>query len=296
MNPCIQSTFLLPLLLAFNSLLGFSSFESSDRISPEAVEVLNEFDVNFVPSNWAKNVYINSGVIAPVEVLPHGIPPSFHKESKGITTPDVKRLLDLKKANKSIYILYFLTHSGHRKGADLVAEVMRLIWSKYPNVYLVVKHAEILDPYLGHLRSPKTYFVGRWMSEWELRDLYDLCDILLCPSRGGGFELNAVEAVSRGLPTLVPNDGCFLDYIDCVIPIEVERRIKLFPDNPIHIGNGWEVDINDFYRKLSEVIEHLEDYKAKFKKYAEKIRKRFHWGEIGYKLVLYLKKHGFLEE
>lgn len=278
-------------LLATKHKIGGFDVADSTKISKIAVDLINKIDLIMVPSNFVKDVYINSGVTIPVEVLPHGVSDEFLCDYPIYTDNiEITKLRKMKEKG-SILILYFLVHSAHRKGADLVKEVMKKIQNKYKNVYLVVKSED--KDYFSKIRS---VCIESWMSNDNLRLLYDTCDICLSPSRGGGFELNALEAASRGVPTLVTNGGCFLDLINYFIPIDLSNKVtQPLPGNPIHNGLGYEVDIDDFEKKLEDVIVRLDYWKEHFNANIKEIREQYTWRNVAKELDRYLKNYGFIE-
>ncbi|RLG79966.1 MAG: hypothetical protein DRO13_04870 [Thermoprotei archaeon] len=256
----------------------------TDRISNKAVDFANKCDLIIVPSTFAKYAFVSSGVKSAVEVVPHGISPVFTGSKVEPTDEELKELKDIKEDKHLIYVLYFLWHSGFRKGADIVYRVMREIQKKYDNVYLVVKRGRIEDPYMALLRRLKLYEVSRWLPERELVALYDMCDICLVPSRGGGFEVNAIEALARGLITFVPRWGAFIDYINFPIPIEIETFEKVFKDNPIHVGLGCRPSSRDLYKKMIVVLNHLESFKDIFECKKKAIQVEYSWERVCEKL------------
>ncbi len=261
---------------------GFDTADSS-QISDIFVSVLNQMDLVFVPSYWAKDVYEKSGVTTWVEVLPHGLPREFLSEPGEDFIPAnraIADLVELKKKHRAKLVLFFLMHSGYRKGADLVAKVMRVIQKNNKNVFLVVKTHNVLDPFFGHFRGLQMINVRGWFNELELRQLYDICDIVVCPSRGGGFELNALEGIARGKPTLFTDAMCFEDYRDFGVPIDVEREVRVLPGNPLHVGMGYEVSIEDFISKLERVLKRYSYYKRKALKASKYVRKHYSWDKI----------------
>jgi len=270
--------------------LGGFDTADSDKISKIFVDVLNQLDLVIVPSTWAKNCYINSGVNTDVEILPHGLNNAFLSNSKKITNDAIKKLLEIKKKKKAKLVLFFLMHSEFRKGADFVAKAMTEIQKEYDNVFLVVKSLKPVDK----INSLKLINITGWFNDNELRQLYDACDVLVCPSRGGGFELNALEGISRGLPVLVPNGMCFLDYISYTIPIKLNNRVIVLPNNPIHVGYGYEINLNDFISKLKDVLDNLQKYKRKFKKYSNQVKKKYSWSSICGKLYKILESYEFV--
>lgn len=278
-------------LLAMKNKIGGFDVADSDRISKPAVDLINKIDLMMIPSSFVKDVYIKSGVTIPIEVLPHGISNKFLRDV--IIDTDNKKIKKLRRMKEkgNILILYFLIHSGHRKGADLVKKVMKKIQKKFENVYLVVRSKNC-----SYFSDIRTICIDSWLNDNDLVGLYDACDICLSPSRGGGFELNALEAVSRGLPTLVPNGGCFLDLIDYYIPVNISDKItRPLPGNPIHTGFGFEVDMEDFEDKLTDTIDRLDYWQEQFNANTKEIRERYSWRNTAKMLDGYLRNYGFIE-
>ncbi len=277
-------------LLSRKDKIGGIDVADSNRISNLAVELINKIDLMIVPSKFSKDAYVKSGVTIPVEILPHGIPDEFLRDDN-INT-DNSNIIELRKRKESgdILILYFLIHSDHRKGADLVKNIMKRIQKKFGNTYLVIKSSNY-----SYFSDIRTINISSWLDNNDLKLLYDVCDICLSPSRGGGFELNALEAVSRGIPTLVTNGCCFLDLIDYFIPINLNNKmIQSLPGNPIHVGYGCEADINDFETKLIDVINRLDYWKKRFKENSIEIREKYSWRNTANILDRHLKNHGFI--
>lgn len=285
-------------LLAMKNKIGGFDVADSSMISKLAVDLINKIDLMIVPSNFSKDAYINSGVTIPIEILPHGISDDFLRDDRtDIGNIDTKNIniLGLKRAKKygNILILYFLVHSEHRKGADIVAEVMKRIQRKYPNVLLVIKSGHDTKRIFNNINH---IGITGWLEDKELKMLYDICDICISPSRGGGFELNALEASSRGVPTLVTNGGCFNDLINYFIPIRLNNKVvQPLPGNTVHIGYGCEVDINDLEEKMLDTINRLEYWENRFKINSIEIREKYSWRNVSKILYEYLKNYGFIE-
>lgn len=277
-------------LLAMKNKIGGFDVADSDKISKPAADLINKIDLMMVPSNFVKETYIKSGVTIPIEVLPHGISDKF--SSSDIVSTDNEKIMKLRKMRQKgkILILYFLVHSPHRKGADLVRRVIKRIQKKYNNVYLVIRSKKC--DYFSEIRS---ICIDSWLSDNDLVALYDSCDICLSPSRGGGFELNALEAVSRGIPTLVPNGGCFTDLMNYFIPVGLSDKVtQPLPGNTIHTGSGCQVSMDDFEDKLADVINRLDHWKEISKSNTKEIREKYTWRNTAIMLDDYLRKHEFI--
>jgi len=272
--------------------LGGFETADSDQISKVAVDILNRFDVVFLPSTFAIRSFKNSGVEVPLELVPHGLNDVFLDPDRSIRADSIKHIQGIKERNDATLVLFFCLHSDYRKGADLVAEAMEHVQGMHDNVYLVLKKTGVDTPIHEKMRNLRLIEVPTWLPDAELRQLYDVCDMLLVPSRGGGFELNALEGLARGLPTLVPNAGCFTDYIKYAVPLPITSNPKVFPDNPIHIGNGWETNSDQLAHMIHQVLGGLDAWKEKAQANAPTVRQTYSWEAVCNNLFDLLVKHG----
>ena len=280
-------------LLRVKGRLGGFETADSDRISQKGVDICNKFDLILVPSRYAVESYKRSGVTTPVEIVPHGLTDEMLTNDKRIYDPNLAALERMKKERGAIFVLYFLLHSEYRKGADIVAETMEFVQSRNSEVYLVLKGGQG-EAIFNRLKGLKMLHIPQWLDDGQLRQLYDLCDVLIVPSRGGGFELNALEGIARGLPTLVPSDGCFLDYIDYCIPVPITGKPKVLVNNPIHIGVGWETN-GDFLAHAIEItVANLDHWKEKADFWSRAVCEDYSWGKVCDNLFNLLQRYDFL--
>jgi glycosyltransferase involved in cell wall biosynthesis len=280
-------------LLRISKHIGGFETADSDKLSKVAVETLNKFGLIFLPSKFAMETFTTSGVKAPLVHLPHGLPEAMTDPDKTIDNESILKIKKIKDDKDAVLVLYFMTHSEYRKGGDIVFEAMEFLQQKYPNIFLLMKSSPQHNPIYEKLKTLRLIEIPTWMPDVVLKQLYDVADMLIVPSRGGGFELNAIEGLARGLPTLVPNAGCFLDYIEHTIPLPIVARPQVFPDNPIHIGNGWETDSDGLADAIDRVFNNLESWKEKAQASAEIVREEYAWTEIGKKLWTTLQEHGY---
>lgn len=279
-------------ILKVKGKLGGFETADSDKIGRVAVDSLNKLDFCFLPSNFALKVFKDSGTRIPLHVLPHGISSEYLNEKKTVTHPDLIKIKKIRQRNNATLVLFFLLHSEYRKGADIVYNAMEWLQKKDRSIYLVVKKGSGEGVNLKKIRGLKTIEVASWLNEGELRQLYDVCDLLIVPSRGGGFELNALEGLARGLPTLVPNAGCFLDYAKYCVSMKIENHPVIFPDNPIHQGKGWEVTPDELADKINFVISGIEKHTEIAMENAKEVRKEYSWSTVCKTLWKILKGYG----
>jgi len=129
-------------------------------------------------------------------------------------------------------ILLFVGNPSRRKGADLLPKIM----NQLDDSYILLTTAGLRDTTFGGRRIR---CVGKVLQE-ELALLYNLCDVLLFPSRLEGFGLTVAEAMACGKPAIATNgsslpelvvDGkggylCEMDNVDDFV-----RRIKALCDD-----------------------------------------------------------------
>jgi glycosyltransferase involved in cell wall biosynthesis len=134
-----------------------------------------------------------------------------------------------------------------------------------------------------HLGAIQVY---GWLSEYEKTALYDLADITLMFSRGGGFEVNALESLARGTPVVTSNIGSWTDYVPPYLQVRVGEKVKVFEDNAIHVGYGYRVDVEATLDKINDILENYDDYKARVEEWRSKVLKNeYRWDVVAKRLV-----------
>jgi len=279
------------LLKKARKLIGFDVADT-DHISPLSAYVASLLDLVIVPSSFSKKIFVESGVSTNVEILPHGVSDVFFREEREPKDPDVKKLQE----KRGIKILFFLWHSGFRKGADVLAEAWASLMKKRRDCYLVIKIAGLFDPTLQFFQIlPNVIIFNKWLNEDDLVDLYDICDVVVVPSRGGGFELNALESLARGRITIVSSWGAFNDYAHRCLRIRSRGKVYLFKNDflasVIHDGKGVNPDPKHLEMILERVIDNIETYRHFFEKMKYKIRQEYNWKKIGRRLYGLLKDY-----
>ncbi|RLF41147.1 MAG: hypothetical protein DRN12_03785 [Thermoplasmata archaeon] len=270
-----------------NALIGFDVADS-DRIAQYCADLLNEYyDCIVLPSNASAEAYYKSGVNIDVHVIPHGIDerllsakPALHN----IYNFDLRLAHAQKEQLGYKYVLFFLWHSGYRKGADIVAKAMQIVQKECNDVLLLLKLGEIGDPFIRCFSKVKHIAVKGWLTWHELAFLYQLADVVVCPSRGGGFELNAIEALAFGKPVIAHAHGCFADYAQWLITCKAKYCNTVIPNNHIHIGGGYEVDAEDMAGKILKVLDNYDRIADRYSKIAFWVRQKYNWMQIGKQL------------
>jgi len=260
----------------------------SDMLSQHAVDLANRATAMIVPSRFSRNAYVRSGVRVDVHVLPHGVDPEFIDRPKSeLPFPEILR--DLKRRRNLKVLLAYIVHSPYRKGEDLLMEIYQRLRRERDDVILAIKdmHGIILDN--GQKRE--RIFDG-WLREHQQIGLYDSADLFLLTSRGGGFELPGLEALARGVPVIAAKGGSWEDYMPEWGLVPSRPSAPIFDGNTIHVGRGVEMILERAVDKALDILDNLDDYKAKAHEYAQtRIRQEFTWPWIAENLKRIIERY-----
>ena len=273
----------------------------SDRMSEYAVNLLNYADKVIVPSSFCVEVYKSSGVKKPVYRVPHGV------DAEWYTTPNiwstelrekvgslVRAVYEYKVNKNKRILLFWLWHSPTRKGIDEVLKVYTRLRKERSDVALVMKVASFSSFLVAHLspdypQKPEELdinFVIGWLSDFDKMALYDLADITLMFSVGGGFEISTLESLARGVPVVASNKGSWTDYVPEFLQAMAGDKVKVFDKHDIHIGYGYKVDVEDALNKIYDILDNYDEYKARTEEWRQKVLfNEFRWDLIAKKLV-----------
>jgi len=256
----------------------------SDRVSADAVTIANLADALIVPSNFARRAYVESGVRVPVHVVPHALddaflsekPPQDHVDELGEYIPLLQKL----RERYRVLFFYALWHSDYRKGADLVFETLSRLSKERKDFALIARTGSPVFLYETEKRGIRALAITKHLSYASMRYLYDLCDIYPLFSRGGGFELNGLEALARGEVVVASEGGAWEEYLPREFLVPARAWVRVFRDNPYHVGLGPEIDVEKATNKLHEVMDNIDEWKERAREHSIKIRELYSPGRV----------------
>lgn len=165
-------------------------------LPPEFADYLHIFDTVIVPSlhNWELFSHHHDNV----RVIPLGV-------NRNIWCPkDVERT--------DTYKILCGGSEWYRKGLDVVLDVFNKLG--LPNTEL---HIKIVPPYLfapKDLNHPNVVVHDQWMTEEDEADLVRSMDCFISVSRGEGFGLMPLQAISAGIPTILSDAHGHREFSD----------------------------------------------------------------------------------
>jgi glycosyltransferase involved in cell wall biosynthesis len=267
----------------------------SDHITEYAVHLTEYATAMIVPSNFSRNSYINSGVKTPVYVVPHGVPDDYFNPTP--SKPNTfKQLYDYKIKNNVKLIQTWCLHSEYRKGLDLAYEIFSQLVKERKDVALVDRasfNINVFDSPIDYKNpQPKFTLTSSWLTDEQIKELMDICDIYLLTSRGGGFEHPPLLALARGEPAIGAKGGAWEDYLPDWALIPSHKSGQVLANNPIHDGYGVEIEVEKAVSALHEILNNLDEYRARVKYYLDTyVKEKFTWTKIGEKLKDIVLKH-----
>ena len=271
----------------------------SDHITEYAVRLTEYASAMVVPSTYAKNTYVSSGVRKPVHVVPHGVY-QYWIDSPRCMPLTFKPIANLKERMGYKAIMSWITHSPYRKGLDILIQLYNRLVDEYRNIMLILRVGEGVGYFLTKTRFQrgdiKPYFDGfieeKWLSEEEKMELFDIADMFVLSSRGGGFEHPALEGLARLTPVIASDKGSWTDYLPSWSLVESRRSGQVLAGNPIHDGYGYEMIIEKAVDRAIDILNNLDEYREKTRQHVTHVIKPcFTWEHIGKQLKDVIQKY-----
>ncbi len=258
-----------------DKIIGVDVVETTN-IPYKYLRLVNSIDYLLVPSRYC--VYVAKYLLGldNVLLLPHFLPMEYNRPVRDPKNSIIKWLRLVKQKEKWIGILYFLNHSGSRKNAGKVYEaIMDLKDNHNMNIKLIIKRGYAKDHFLGLLWTTDAIDIAGFIEIDDLIDLYDSVDVHISISRAGGFELHALESIARGVITVAPVCGCYMEYEDLITtPIGCKHEYCFYKSD-IHVGLGWDIDLLDLKFKLIDIVNNIKFYREIARKRAKECLDRY---------------------
>ncbi len=235
------------------------------------VQQANQVDEFWVPSNYVRQVYLDSGIDpAKVHVVPNAVDLElFH--------PGVKpRPLPTRKSFKFL----FVGGTIPRKGIDLLLQCYCRTFTAADDVVLVIKDFGGKSIYAGktlgdeiqrlcsHPNAPEIVYLDEELPAESLPGLYTACDCLVHPYRGEGFGLPVLEAMACGRPVIVTAGGATDDFVPECASLKIpstRRSLGRSVDGIPTAGEAWllEPDPAELSKHLAWAVSHRPELAAK---------------------------------
>ena len=271
---------------------GFFFWET-DRLPGGTAKILSNLDEVWAPSTFVAEVLGKSGVTAPIVQISPPVDTELYRpgarRTPSIEVPD--------GFDPSWTVFLYVGTWDPRKRPDLLVRSFSRAFSRRDRALLVLKSyvtgnpakdREILGHWTAQSRESDAHvtFIPEVLSPTEMADLFRFATAFATASRGEGYCLPAVQAMSCGNPVLASGWSAFADYVG----VPVNHSVEPIPSEVALPGYSpdqrWAViDEADLTRKLRWVHEHRDQARALGQKGREWVLENASMSVVGRRLT-----------
>ncbi len=233
-----------PLALAY---VGFTMFET-DRIAPEWVASCNGMDEIWVPSEFNRATFVQSGVDPrKVFVIPLGLDLARYRpaSTRPLSLPGHAgfNFLSVFEWNKrkgyDILLRAYAEEFSHRDDVALVVRTYGYVGRGAPNEAQLRRTLLELCPHPE--RAPRLVVLEDRFPDDQMPSLYAACGAFVLPSRGEGWGIPYMEAMAMGLPTIGTRWSANTAFMtdENAFLIETDGLVEIEPGDPEYPHEYW---------------------------------------------------------
>ena len=265
--------------------IGFTMLEVTG-IPGDWVRCCNAMDEIFVPSEFNRRTFAQSGVRKPITVVPLGIDPAlFCPDGPSYEIGDYFTFL-------SVF------EWGERKAPEVLLRAFTQEFSANERVVLLIK-ANNHDPDVDvaeqvqamDLRdgaAPVIFLFNQPLSEAQMPALYRSADCFVLPTRGEGWGMPLLEAMACGLPVIATNWSAHTEFMNTgnAYPLRVRNLIPAQAKCPYYKGFKWaDPDTEHLQHLMRHVYQHRQEAQAKGQAASLEVLSQWTWRHTAEKIA-----------
>jgi glycosyltransferase involved in cell wall biosynthesis len=286
-------------------LVGYCVWET-DKLPAHWPRLLNQLDQVLVPCRWNKEVFERSGVLRPIEVIPHLFTP--------YSSDDGRRSIDPDPA-PGHFVFYTIGDWTVRKSiGDTVRCYLNTFTAADPVTFIIKtssrdsSHRPLgfrgrrtrssLKEIVRSYKNPaRIVLIDKPVNAHRMAALHRRGDCYISLCRAEGWGLGAFDAAASGKPVIITGLGGQLDYLGREYPFLVDWRWISVQDRhgrPAYTSDqNWaEPSMDHASRLMRRVFENPETAREKARLQARLIRHAFSSQKTMAKLISVLKGLG----
>lgn len=286
--------------------IGISAFVETNRCNPKWIDACNKMDMIIVPSEFTKNVAIESGLLTTnIHVVPEWFNHHVISENKNDESVLSDERLKFSKEFNFLIIsqLTAMSPVDDRKNIYNAIKWTLEEFQNDPEVGLVLKTnlgrgskkdkkncvnllKQMIDTFNIKNKQGKISLIHGNLTSQEIACLYKHKDIkgILNPTRGEGYGLPLVDAAAAGMPVVATDKTGHLDFLTIegkkyFLPVDYQnvKINKSKIDNRIFFeGFSWcNPDELSFKKQIRSLYKNYEQHKKDSNTLSLHVRKNF---------------------
>lgn len=287
--------------------IGITAAVETNICNPEWVTCCERMDKVIVPSEFTKEVLVNTGVKSDLVEVIHETYPTIFDNEEFVRDVYIDEILDNIETKRNFLVLGQITGMNIFSDRKNLFNTIKAFIEAYKNdkdVGLIFKTnvgrntkidrsktlalVKNLLKEFGKDEFPKIHLLHGSLTENQLRTLYthDKISYLLTATRGEGFGLPILEAASQGLPVIATNWSGHLDFMKLGnfirLPYKLNEIHESRVDNKIFIsGAKWaEVSYGQLRLSLKKAFDTYNKDKKNAKDLSIKVKENFNFNKI----------------
>lgn len=205
--------------------VGYCVWETSKLPKTWVNDINSQVDEIWVPSNYNKNVFSDSGVSIPIKVIPHEFLSKqlYNKNEVNLYNLNGKEYIK----RDDIYTFYTIGELIERKGLEDLINIFCKTFSKNDKVRLIVKtHYKNYSPYnkqyclnkindiiKNYTNPPEIHYLIDNLSENSILALHSIGDCYVSLTKSEGFGMTIFDAFKYGKDIIVTGYSGHLDFL-----------------------------------------------------------------------------------
>jgi len=266
--------------------VGFTMIEV-DGFPSEWVRQANRMDEVWVPSEFNRQGFIDSGVKRPIHRIPLGVDPNyFHPGIRGVPNGNGEFvfLSNFEWGERKEPWLLLKVFNDEFKAGEPVRLVCKII-NKDPEVHV---RREIANLRLKESGGKISFLFNREFPYYQLGAFYRSADCFISAGRGEGWDMPLMEAMACGLPAIATDWSAHTEFVHegIAYPLRVRKTIPAVAKCPYYDGFRWaDPDPEHLRFLLRQVYENREEARRRGAAAAEEVARKWTWDSVAAKVV-----------